>query len=816
MTLPALAAYLTRLIFCWLVLSSAPLAWAVNPTMPLERVTVQLNWMHQFEFAAFYAAIDQGYYRQFGLDVTVKEGPPGTNTVREVVDGRADFGIGTSTLVVDRYRGQPVVALAALMQHSATGLLALRKYGINSVLDLAGKPVAVDSHNRDEVTAYLLASGIPAERIKLVDQIDWTLDSVERGLVAAKTLYISNEPFWIKGREHEFLLLTPSSAGIDLFGNILFTSESTLKARPQVVKALRDATLRGMTYALEHPEELTDLIQRRYNSQQKSRAHLLFEAVQIRELTRPDIVEPGHMSTGRWRHVVDVYASRGQLPAEFDLDGFIYTSAPLATPAWQLWALFALVGLLAAAVAVLLKVRGLNRKLKQEIAERNQAEETVRNLAFFDPLTGLPNRRLLLDRLHQAMALSARSQRHGALLFIDLDNFKLLNDTHGHDRGDQLLIEVALRLQACVREGDSVARLGGDEFVVMLEDLHSEASEAASQTETVAEKIIEHLARPYQLGGLEHHSTASMGITLFRDKHVGIDDLLKRADLAMYQAKASGRNTLRFFDPAMQASVEARSKLEAELRQAIKRGEFICHYQPQVDRTGKFIGAEALARWQHPERGLILPAVFIDQAEETGLIIPIGQQLLSQACDQLKSWDSRPDTARLTISFNISARQFHHAGFVEMVEANLAASGIDPKRLTLEITESLLLENIDETVARMHQLKKRGIRFSIDDFGTGYSSLAYLKRLPLDELKIDRSFVIDIETDENDAAICAAIISLAHILELRVVAEGVETADQEYFLASVHNCDAMQGYLYSKPLPADQLNTLLANSPERA
>ncbi|NTV95887.1 MAG: EAL domain-containing protein [Thiobacillus sp.] len=922
------------LIPLWLALPGAVSADA------LERVSVQLLWKHQFEFAAFYAAQEQGYYRQAGLDVEIKEGGPGIDTVREVSEGHADFGVGTSALVVDHYRGRPVVSLAALMQHSPTALLALRRNGIQSVHDLAGRPVAVDPHNRDEIEAYFLASGIPRERIRLVDQTDWTMASLDRGEVAAKVVYLSNEPYWIRGREHEYLILTPRSAGIDLFGNTLFTTASALRQRPAVAKAFREATLKGLVYALAHPEEITDLILARYNSQAKSREHLLFEAAQIAELTRPDIVEPGYQSAGRWRHVVEVYAGQGKLPADFDLAGFIYDATPHKTPAWLVWSLAGLALLLAATVAVLLKLRGLNRRLSlenreraqaeralqeseakyrelvehanaivlrlaldgtvtyfneyaerffgyraedilgrhvvgtivperesdsdrdlgqlieailarpedfqhnenenmtrngrrvwvrwanmvipdehgnpigiscigQDVTETRKAEETIRNLAFFDSLTQLPNRRLLIDRLHQALAMSARSRRHGALLFIDLDNFKLLNDSHGHDIGDLLLIEVARRLLGCVREGDSVARLGGDEFVVMLEGLDEAPGDAANHAELVAEKIGDALRRPYYLGDIEHHATASVGIALFQDKAMSVDELLKRADLAMYQAKASGRNALRFFDPAMQATVESRTRMEAELRRAIQRGEFLFHYQPQVNPNGRIVGVEALARWQHPERGLVAPSEFIGLAEETGLIASIGRQLLRQACEQLKTWSEHPETADLTVSLNVSARQFHHPEFVDMVLANLNASGVEPSRLMLEITESLLLDNIEETVFRMNMLKARGIHFSIDDFGTGYSSLAYLKRLPLDELKIDRSFVQDIETDENDAAICAAFISLAHILGLRVVAEGVETEEQQYFLAAVHNCDVLQGYLYGKPMSAEQFTRSL-------
>ncbi len=448
----------------------------------------------------------------------------------------------------------------------------------------------------------------------------------------------------------------------------------------------------------------------------------------------------------------------------------------------------------------------------QDITERKSAEEKIRNLAFYDALTQLPNRRLLLDRLRQALASGSRNQRHGALLFVDLDNFKLLNDTQGHDIGDLLLTNVARRLQDCVREGDSVARLGGDEFVVMLENLDESPTEAANQAEMVAVKIHELLNQPYELGPVDHHSTPSIGVALFRDKSDAVDDLLKRADLAMYQAKASGRNTIRFFDPAMQAAVEARSALEAEMRHAILRGDFILHYQPQVRADGRITGVEALVRWRHPERGLILPHAFIALAEETGLIVPIGQQVLQQACEQLKAWSEQSAGAHLSMSVNVSARQFLHPDFVDMVLTTLDAAGIGAGSLMLEITESLLLENVDEAVTRMNTLKAHGLRFSIDDFGTGYSSLAYLKRLPLDELKIDRTFVADIEHDDNAAAICAAFISLANILGLQVVAEGVETEGQHHMLSRAHRCDTLQGYLFGKPMPAEAIDALLAEA----
>jgi diguanylate cyclase (GGDEF)-like protein/PAS domain S-box-containing protein len=444
-----------------------------------------------------------------------------------------------------------------------------------------------------------------------------------------------------------------------------------------------------------------------------------------------------------------------------------------------------------------------------DITSRKAAEDEINNLAFYDPLTGLPNRRLLIDRLRHALAASYRNKRHGALLFLDLDNFKTLNDTLGHDVGDLLLQGVAQRLAACVREGDTVARLGGDEFVAMLEDLSEGPIEAASQAEIVAEHILEVLNKPYQLAGNEHHSTPSIGVTLFADQKISIEELLKRADLAMYQAKGAGRNTVRFFDPEMQAVVTTRVELEASLREALLKQEFLLFYQPQVGGTGQLTGVEALVRWQHPQRGMVSPLEFIPLAEETGLILPLGRWVLETACRQLALWAARQETAQLTIAVNVSARQLHQRDFVDQVLAVLDHTGANPHRLKLELTESLLVDDVEGVIAKMTALKARGVGFSLDDFGTGYSSLSYLKRLPLDQLKIDQGFVRNILTDPNDAAIAKMVVALAESLGLAVIAEGVEIQAQSEFLAHL-GCHAYQGYLYSRPLPLHELEEFMA------
>ena len=449
--------------------------------------------------------------------------------------------------------------------------------------------------------------------------------------------------------------------------------------------------------------------------------------------------------------------------------------------------------------------------LFQDITERKRAETKIHALAFYDQLTGLPNRILLMDRLELAMAAAERGDTYGALLFIDLDNFKMLNDTRGHEVGDLLLKEVAERLRTNVRAEDTAVRQGGDEFVVLLSNLGRTEADAAQTAEAIAAKLLGDLSRTYLIGGLTHHSTASIGVTLFNGRTSSVDELMRQADLAMYRAKAAGRNAVRFFDPAIGAAVKTRADLEADLRHAITAQQFLLHYQPQVQGDGFVTGAEALVRWQHPQRGMVSPADFIPLAEETDLILPLGQWVLESACAQIAAWSREPRLNTLSIAVNVSARQFLQAEFVDQVFAAVSRSGADPHRLKLELTESLLLQDIERTIDKMHRLKELGIGFSLDDFGTGYSSLAYLKRLPLDQLKIDQSFVRDVLSDPNDAAIARTIVALGQSLGLAVIAEGVETGEQRDFLAGI-GCQAYQGYLFSRPVAVAALERWLRSS----
>ena len=455
--------------------------------------------------------------------------------------------------------------------------------------------------------------------------------------------------------------------------------------------------------------------------------------------------------------------------------------------------------------------------IARNITDRRRAEQEIERLAFYDTLTLLPNRRLLVTRLQGALEAAEAARSRGALLFIDLDNFKNLNDTLGHDMGDRLLQLVAERLQEGSAPGRTVARFGGDEFVLVCENLGADTAQAVAAAERIGSGLLAALQQPFVIGGRQHHAACSVGIALFGSQPMPVDELLQRADLAVHQAKAAGRNTLRFFDPAMQAALRERSTLEADLRAGLPRDELRLFFQPVVDAAGSLLGAEALVRWQHPRRGLVPPLDFIPMAEETGLILPMGEWVLRSACEQLARWARRPATALLDIAVNVSARQFRHPDFAEQVESVLDATGANPRRLKLELTETLMFKDVEDIIGKMSRLKARGVGFSLDDFGTGYSSLGYLKRMPLDQLKIDQSFVRDILTDPNDAAIVRATLTLAMNLGLGVVAEGVETAGQLDFLRR-HGCRAFQGYLFGRPLPVEEMERLqgLADAPGQA
>ena len=462
-------------------------------------------------------------------------------------------------------------------------------------------------------------------------------------------------------------------------------------------------------------------------------------------------------------------------------------------------------------------VRGLDGVITHYIgiysntSDPREAERKIMELAYYDPLTNLPNRRLFLDRLNQARILASRNQVFGAILLIDIDRFKLINDTRGHNVGDQVLIAVAQSLRSTLREMDTAARLGGDEFIVLISDLGPDVNKAMNALKKISDKLHASILEPVNLNGLNLSTTASIGITLFSHKTQGVNELLKEADLALYQAKVSGRNTICFFDDEMHANFTEKTNLEAGLRLALYKGELSLAYQPQVEHSGKIIGAEVLLRWESSSLGPISPDVFIPIAEECGLISAIGEWVLENACSQLVAWAANEFTKDLVLSVNISAKQFRLSNFVEMIKLIVKTTGVNPNLLKLELTESLLLEDADTVISTMHQLRKIGLKISIDDFGTGYSSLNYLKKLPIDEIKIDKSFVLDITWDEGDQAIIRSILSLAQSLKLRVIAEGIEIIEQRDYLFS-EGCFFYQGYFFGRPSNEENFRVLVEAS----
>ncbi|MBI5429889.1 MAG: EAL domain-containing protein [Nitrosomonadales bacterium] len=448
-----------------------------------------------------------------------------------------------------------------------------------------------------------------------------------------------------------------------------------------------------------------------------------------------------------------------------------------------------------------------------DLSERKKSEEEIRNLAFYDPITKLPNRHLFLECFRTALSAATRLKSFGAILFIDLDRFKILNDTLGHHYGDLMLVEVAARLKAGVREMDAVARLGGDEFVVLIKNVSDDEEDASRKIGVIAEKIRESLSHPYSLNGHQHISSPSIGVNLYGSTETSVDELIQQADMAMYQAKSAGRNTIRFFDPVMQHNVATHAALENDFRNAIALKQLHLYYQMQVDNNHRTVGAEALLRWVHPERGLVMPNTFIPIAEESSLIVEIGDWVMDTACQQLALWAKSERTRDLTLSVNVSAKQFSIPGFVGKVAEVLKKHQVNPTRLKIELTESMMLENMAATVKKMHELKALGVSLSMDDFGIGYSSLSYLKQMPLDQLKIDQGFVQGITADGNDAVLVQTIIDLATNFHLHVIAEGVETEAQLTFLKH-HDCMAYQGFLFGKAVPIDEFEGIL-NSPEQ-
>ncbi|MET0268412.1 MAG: EAL domain-containing protein [Duganella sp.] len=908
------------------------LALAVTPVQALEKVTLQLKHFHQFQFAGYYAALEQGFYREAGLDVRIIEAPDSSQAERDVVSGKAEYGVGSSSLLLARLSGRPVVVLGVIFQHSAYALAMPQGDPQGGLRRLAGKRVMLGTMasgmgNADELIAYLAREGLPASSFERLAPSYDPHDLID-GKVDAMAVYTTNEPDTFDRAGFAYDLYTPRTLGIDFYGDNLFTSERELASHPERVRAFRAASLRGWQWAMSHPEQMVDLILNKY-TRRNDRQHLLYEARQMVPLVQPVLVEVGYMNPERWRHIADVYASLGMLPGNVNFDGFLYDPDSNKNRTWLYRALGAVVLVLIAAgiVHFLLLARERRRSraairqgeqrfrtmfdasplgialidtvsyayrdvnaryleiigrtldelrtgkwldiahpedrqhyqeqmqllmageiagfkctsrvlradgvaawidvsitaietergqhphhlcMIEDVTADKQREALIWQQANFDTLTQLPNRRMMLDRLKNDVIRSQREQSRLAILFIDLDHFKEVNDTLGHHQGDVLLVDAARRISACVRKSDTVARLGGDEFTVVLSEL-----DKPERVEQIAQQIIDSLRAPFVLGQEQAFVSASIGITLYPDDALDIDNLLKHADQAMYAAKNAGRNRYAYFTPTLQIAALNRMRLTNDLRGALKGQQLLLYFQPIVHLdSGRIHKAEALIRWQHPQRGMVSPYEFIPLAEASGLIIDIGAWVFEQAALWAQRWRSEID-ADFQISINQSPLEFQredsHGGGYQQWLQHLRALGLPGQALVVEITEGLLLDANSTVSDKLLQLRDAGIQVALDDFGTGYSSLSYLKKFDIDYLKIDRSFTRNLAPESSDMALSEAIIVMAHKLGLSVIAEGVETPEQCELLAAA-GCDYGQGYLFAKPMPAEEFDAFLRSA----
>jgi diguanylate cyclase (GGDEF)-like protein/PAS domain S-box-containing protein len=911
----------------FLALLAATALCLARPAHALDQVTLQLRHTHQFQFAGYYAAVEKGYYRDAGLEVQLAEGRDGNAAERNVIAGSAEYGVGSSNLLLARQAGKPLVVLGVVFQHSPHVLLVRRQPGVEAGLgSIMGKRVMIGSltdelAQADELVAFLTKEGIPLSSLVRVEH-SFNPDDLVKGKVDAQSAFITNEPDYLDRIGFAYDVYSPRAAGIDFYGDNLFTSEQEIALHPARVKAFRAASMRGWAYAMSHQEEIADLILSKY-SRRNDRQHLLFEARQMMPLVQPVLVEIGYMNPDRWRHIADVYAELGMLPQGANFDGMLYRSDPLGDLAWLLRVLIAAGVLLAAGAGVHFSLLARERRRAEEtirkgerrfrtmfeaapmgialidsasgefkdinpryaqitgrsfeeikrshwadlthpddvageaaqmaqlaagaiagfkttqrllrpdgavawidmsvaaietepdgqplhlcmiedVTEKKKSEALIWQQANVDTLTQLPNRRMFHDRLEHDILKSRRDGLRIAILFIDLDHFKEVNDTLGHQQGDVLLVEAAQRIRTCVRESDTVARLGGDEFTIILAELQDVARVGA-----IAQQILDLLQAPFQLGQEQAFVSASIGITLYPDDARDIGDLLKHADQAMYAAKGAGRNRFSYFTPALQVAALNRMRLTNDLRAALKGGQFRLVFQPIVHlKTGKIHKAEALIRWQHPQRGLVSPLEFIPLAEASGLILDIGEWVFKEAARWAGRWRTECHP-RFQVSVNQSPLEFQREGRgYERWFEHLRETGLEGQALVVEITEGLLLDASKGVTDKLLQLRDAGIQVALDDFGTGYSSLSYLKKFDIDYLKIDRSFTRNLAQDASDMALSEAIIVMAHKLQLEVIAEGVETPEQRDLLIAA-GCDYGQGYLFARPMPGEEFDAML-------
>lgn len=1050
---PGFARFLLSIVIvCFLngsVLCAVSLAKELN-SQPLEKIRLQLKWHHQFQFAGYYAAIEKGYFRDERLEVELIEGRPGVNPTDELLAGKADFAIDSPAVLIQRQQGKPVVAIAAIFQHSPAVIITRSDRHLNSPQSLKGKKIMLTPETDTENLAMLVGEGIQLQDIQVVPH-DWGLDDLIAKRVDAETAYLTNEPYLLKKAGIEATIIRPLNYGIDFYGDCIITTENEVQLHFERLESFRKAVQRGWLYAMSHQLELAEHIRAKY-SQEKELDHLLFEAKAIADLIQPEFVEIGHMNPTRWKHIADMFVHLGMMEPNYNLDGFLYEdlrnriltekqrstrvvvitlaaaglasifvwlalilfnrklasqvrkrTASLAASEQGFRAFFEMASVGVAQVDIhsgrFLKINKkycdivgystdelqsltytdithpedldtqldlMQRLIMDQIPEftiekryirkdgttvwayltvsplwradqkpdyilvvirditsRKNAEErlvfaakvfensiegivvtdasgtivqvneafsaitgyssdeaigrnprmlksdkhppafynemwhkittegqwvgeiwnrrkngeaypewltisavknnhgkitnfvsifhdislnvqqqaALKHQAQHDALTGLPNRVLINDRLENALEKIKRSEKKLALLYLDLDNFKHINDAFGHTAGDDLLIELSRRLANLMRTGDTIARLGGDEFLILLSEVDN-----VNIVSAIAVRLIDCLKKPFHIGDIEFFVTTSLGVTIAPDDATDPVTLVKNSDIAMYRAKKLGKNNYQFFAPELDVQAHRRIALEMKLRKGLERDEFELHYQPLVhSHSGKIVGAEALIRWRS-EGVLISPGEFIPLAEDSGLILPLGEWVLNAAARQAKIWQDAGYT--FSTSINISSRQFAGQDLFALLQHVLQDTGLEPGRLYFEVTESMIMGDLSNAQRIMGALRQLGIKFYLDDFGTGYSSLSYLKRLPIDGLKIDRSFIKDIVDDPDSEAIAAVITSLANTLHLAIVAEGVETVEQWRMLHDMSDM-LIQGFLVSRPVPANEFELLI-------
>ncbi|WP_431686251.1 EAL domain-containing protein [Hahella sp. NBU794] len=946
----------------------------------LTPVVVQLKWLHQFQFAGFYAAIEKGFYQKAGFDVTLREAAPDINPIDEVVEGRADFGVANSELLLYRLQGAPVTAVAVMIQHSPLVLVSLAESEILSPQDLIDKRVMFPHGPYGANTIGILRKeGVLLSQIKQMP-LSFNINDLVEHRVDAMVGYVTDLPYQLRKRQIAYNIMDPRSYGIDFYGDTLFTTENHAMSDTEEVARFREATIEGWRYAVDNPEEIIRLLQGKYNSR-KEYDELVYEARETIDLIVPKLVEVGHMNPGRWRHIADTFVALDMAPKDYRLEGFVFepdrndARLVLHTALW-IGGLVVIAGAVGIFLLVTFNNRLKNRvelhthqlreanealyeqtqtliekeqalyklnhalearveertealaqanqELKLEIAEREQRELSLRllskavdssrsgviitnadgiivyvnnaflamsgydrmqvfdkhissleervcfprldqinfrelpepmirdelhcydasrnqywvqisifpiyeqaarnygvfrpapekvshyvvtceditllkkskdemeQLAFYDHLTGLESRLLFKLRLENAITRAVRDKSMIALMFIDIDHFKEINDNYGHDAGDEVLKTVAARIKQNVRKNDTVARISGDEFTVILSDIRGHAD-----ARRVAQGIRRTLNQPFKFAGKEYFVGASIGISIAPDDGVELDELLKNADTAMYQAKRNGRNDIQFFSHSMNEEAKKKQALEAEMIQGLSKKQFRLDYQPVIDlETKKLVGLEALLRWNHPSQGIVYPDHFIPLAEETGLIVELGKWVISEVISATQEL-RKMGFADVGVAINVSARQLRDKGLIADIGRIVAAHRNEPCNIQLELTESTIIEELEQSNRSINDLNRLGFGITVDDFGAGYSSMSNLKQLPIDCIKIDKSFIHNMLRKGDDAEIVKAMISMAHNLKLKVVAVGVEDAEQVKFLKE-NQCFLAQGFYFSK------------------